>query len=245
MRIHWPLLLPATLSAVLLSQPGSRAAEPTAPPPQAALADADAAPAKEAFERWLVGTLGVAAGRYDVVVAAIEQDAVVVKFSAGGLMGREGTARIRRDGSQWVTHRIFDAGPGVWIYPEAFVHDFRHRMVRGTMGEMRTLANGVESYSIDNNQYPVTPDLAELARVLEPVYMGKIPRRDGWGRDLRYVSTPGEYCIVSLAGDGLPDVPAASDVGSLRTPPSTGNGASHDIAKDLVFCMGGMVSWFE
>ena len=220
------------------------AAPPATTPSPASMTDAEALPATKAFERWLEGTLGVARGQHDVLVASIEPDAVVVTFSAGSanpMSPTGGVARLRRSGSGWSVDRIYLEGPDLWVYPEAYVHDFQRRRAQRTMGEMRTLATAVESYSIDNNQYPVGASPTDLEMALEPTYIGRVPERDGWGSPFLYVAEPSEYCVVSLGAGGEPDVPTPRDVHVL----SKGAGASNDISRDIVFCTGSFVSWYE
>lgn len=79
-----------------------------------------------------------------------------------------------------------------------------------TMADIRSIGTAVESYGIDNNQYPPAHSLDELAKLLAPTYIKTLPRQDGWGHDFRYVcwreqsDSPGpdSYLIASPGKDG-------------------------------------------
>jgi type II secretory pathway pseudopilin PulG len=82
---------------------------------------------------------------------------------------------------------------------------------RQTMADMRSIATAwearatdVNTYNIDHKQQ-VTAD--DMARVLEPKYVLKLPRKDGWGNPFRFtISGDGQtYVIRSLGSDGRPD----------------------------------------
>ena len=109
-----------------------------------------------------------------------------------------------------------------------------------TMGDMRTIATALESYSIDAKQYPsmlaVDPaHLAILARQLEPTYAKQVPRADGWGHPLSVVSTPTEYTITSMGKDGVPDSVAPHDVAP--------HGGTTDFNADIIFSTGSFVQF--
>jgi len=73
------------------------------------------------------------------------------------------------------------------------------------MGDLRTIATAVESYSIDHGPYPRHVGNVEgLARFVEPTYIRVLPTRDGWGTPLWYVSTlaaPKAYRIQAFGSD--------------------------------------------
>lgn len=99
-----------------------------------------------------------------------------------------------------------------------------------TMGDIRTIATAVESYSIDNNAYPTTSGtISGIASFLEPTYIKKVPTEDGWAGVFQYtVDTNGqEYTIESFGKDGIDSGPAS--------------GTTTDFRHDLVFSTGSFV----
>ena len=96
----------------------------------------------------------------------------------------------------------------------------RHReRQKRTIGDLRTAATAVESYSIDNQHYPVVPSIDELRPFVEPTYVKVLPLRDGWGRPFAYVSDGQEYTIASRGPDGdwEPTRPDGENVNTLPT----------------------------
>ena len=79
------------------------------------------------------------------------------------------------------------------------------------MASMRALATAVETYSIDNNDYPGPTDGAVPASTLEPVlvptYTRHLPTHDEWGHALLFWSTPTTYAVISTGADGIEDAP--------------------------------------
>jgi type II secretion system protein G len=81
-----------------------------------------------------------------------------------------------------------------------------------SMSEMRSVATAWESRATDYNAYqaagiswPNATDLiSELAPTLEPTYMKKVPRYDGWGTEFRVGATPASYAIRSYGADRIP-----------------------------------------
>jgi type II secretory pathway pseudopilin PulG len=71
-----------------------------------------------------------------------------------------------------------------------------------TMGDMRTIATAVESYSIDFNAYPRVGSITALAALTEPTFVKRLPLRDGWGNPYRFESDGDEYSVSSAGPDG-------------------------------------------
>ena len=118
----------------------------------------------------------------------------------------------------------------------------QYRRQYRTMGDMRTLATAMESYSIDARVYPITPKdrLVEaewLAKLLEPTYVKAMPRVDAWGRALLVESAATEYTIISRGSDGSADGP--------NVPRPSANGGTSDIRSDLIFSTGSFVQFPE
>lgn len=104
-----------------------------------------------------------------------------------------------------------------------------------TMGDLRTVATALESYSIDTQRYPTIQaknpaEFDVLAHILEPTYVKSLPRSDGWGGAFVVVSTTNEYSVTSFGRDGLPNSVAPHHVEP--------NGGTTDFRADIVFSTG-------
>lgn len=71
-----------------------------------------------------------------------------------------------------------------------------------TMGDMKTIANGVESYDVDNAMYPDVSDMTGLRQYLSPFYIQNFPIRDGWNTEFVYVVDTTAYDIYTLISYG-------------------------------------------
>ncbi len=72
-----------------------------------------------------------------------------------------------------------------------------------TMGDMKTLANGIESYDVDNGFYP-NDNFSNLHNYISSFYIQAFPRRDGWNNEFSYyveTSTLDIYTLVSYGRD--------------------------------------------
>ncbi len=80
-----------------------------------------------------------------------------------------------------------------------------------TMGDMKTIANGLESYNTDYTQYPTGATTVEgLRDYLVPFYIQTLPIRDGWNTLFQYsVGTSGSgntndiYTVQSFGRDRI------------------------------------------
>jgi general secretion pathway protein G len=104
-----------------------------------------------------------------------------------------------------------------------------------TMSDMRTVATANESYSIDNNQYTVLAagSVGGIATYMEPTYVRKMPRRDGWVSDLQYVGAASEYTVTSWGKDK-----AAAGGGTVDS-----NGHTTDFRNDIIYSTGAFVQF--
>ena len=101
-----------------------------------------------------------------------------------------------------------------------------------TMGDIRTIATAVESYSIDNNQYPSGgANVSTISSFLEPTYIKKLPTEDGWNNAYQYDVDANfqEYTIESYGKDGQNTGPAS--------------GGTTDFTHDIVFSTGSFVAY--
>ena len=116
-----------------------------------------------------------------------------------------------------------------------------------SMSDMRTLATAVESYSVDNNNYPSASCSANsftsgTATVLDdssfasliPTYVGKTVLKDGWSHYFRYaVSSPqDQYRIECLGRDNAYD-------GSIVC------GTTTNFNNDIIYSNGTFIQWPE
>ncbi len=101
-----------------------------------------------------------------------------------------------------------------------------------TMADLRSVGTAVESYSIDNNVYPVAAAMSTLEGFVEPVYIRTAPLTDGWTRTFQVAATIGEYTVCSGGKDG-------------GTCPADGAGATQSFNSSITFTSGQFVQWPE
>jgi len=101
-----------------------------------------------------------------------------------------------------------------------------------TMADLRSIGTAVESYSIDNNVYPVSTAMSTLETFIEPVYIRTAPLADGWTRTFQVAAAIGEYTVCSGGKDG----------GACIT---DGAGATQTFGSSITFANGQFVQWPE
>ena len=102
-----------------------------------------------------------------------------------------------------------------------------------TMADLRSLGTAVETYSIDNNEYPTAANFAALEPTVEPTYIRTAPDQDGWSNAFTVDSDPGEYTLCSNGKDGA---------GSCENDSA---GATNDFDDSITFSNGQFVQWPE
>jgi general secretion pathway protein G len=71
-----------------------------------------------------------------------------------------------------------------------------------TMADMRSLGTAVESYAVDNNNYPVAASANTLKGIVEyGAYMKNMPTTDGWSNTYQVASAASNYTISSNGKD--------------------------------------------
>jgi hypothetical protein len=85
----------------------------------------------------------------------------------------------------------------------------RSRMER-TARDMETIGAGLEGYALREYQYPNVKTIDDLARVLEPRYLTRMPRRDGQDQPFKYVvscsqNQCGNYQLSASSGEVFSD----------------------------------------
>jgi general secretion pathway protein G len=71
-----------------------------------------------------------------------------------------------------------------------------------TMADLRSLAIAIETYQVDEANYPTASDIATLNASLAPVYLRTGIVKDGWGNNFIVEAVTGEYTIGSPGKDG-------------------------------------------
>lgn len=113
---------------------------------------------------------------------------------------------------------------------------------RHAMADLRSISTAAEQFSVDHNSYPVAASIDELARILEPQYVKKLPHADDWGNPYRYFvrriqkDEPQNYVVVCLGSDGIPEV---------KDPWSYPQGPTTDYANDIVYSDGQFIRYPE
>lgn len=125
------------------------------------------------------------------------------------------------------------------------VPNFLNAVDRGkqkrTMADIRSVATAVETFSIDENRYPTSlggtwVPIDQIASKLEPTYIRKLPREDGWGNKLMFQGNGREYRIVSPGKDGKLD---RNWTGHIQ------GGGTSTFSADIVFGDGQFLVWPE
>ena len=101
-----------------------------------------------------------------------------------------------------------------------------------TMADLRSIGTAIESYSIDNNFYPVAADIAALSTSVEPLYIRNTPAVDGWSKAIGVASIITEYTVCSGGKDG----------GACT---GDGGGAMQSFNDSITFTNGQFVQWPE
>jgi type II secretion system protein G len=105
---------------------------------------------------------------------------------------------------------------------------------KATMGDMKSIGEAVEDYMTDAYMVPAGVNtIAALAPYLQPFYIKVLPRVDGWGHSMAYVSQGvGEnqdiYSLISYGRDGIAG-PIALDVTLSPYVVTTMSGFANDI----------------
>jgi general secretion pathway protein G len=116
-----------------------------------------------------------------------------------------------------------------------------------SMADMRALATAIESYAVDNNQYPTAAcpggaytsggfsDLTSASfSNLSPTYIATAIRKDGWGRFFAYAlaSDSQQYAVRCNGRDGSPQ-------GTFTC------GTTTNFNDDILYSNGSFVQWPE
>jgi hypothetical protein len=109
---------------------------------------------------------------------------------------------------------------------------------RRTLSDLKAIAEACEGFSSDSRSYPGPTNgwvpVEKIATYLEPVYIGRLPRTDGWENPILYWSDGGSYRVLSMGRDGRIDRDWTRQVDPVAS-------AGHDA--DIVFGDGRLLAW--
>lgn len=145
-----------------------------------------------------------------------------------------------------------------WVAVPNFLKARNRSRQKQTMADIRTIATAWEARATDINSYSVGAEhnsrvgasvrmsterrvtAAELAGSLEPTYIRKLPRTDGWGTEFQFTTGGYEmanqaqtYTIRSLASDGRAD-----RIANL-------SGSTTDFSDDVIYSNGSFIRYPE
>jgi len=108
---------------------------------------------------------------------------------------------------------------------------------RRSMADIRSIGTALEAYSVDFNYYPKVSltDVAVtgLQTYLEPTYIKKLPKTDGWNRDIMVINDANgtSYTLYSRGKNGQKD--------------TWSQGPKTSFDDDIVFANGQFYQWPE
>ena len=82
-----------------------------------------------------------------------------------------------------------------------------------------------------------------IGNLLSPVYIRTLPLVDAWGNEFLMWGTEGEYVVMSLGADGVPD--QYYGFSDERTGQFPFGGGFTDPDNDIIFANGQFVQWPE
>ena len=108
-----------------------------------------------------------------------------------------------------------------------------------TMADIRSIATAVEAYSVDNSFYPrlgssATLEASGVINYIEPTYIRRAPRNDGWGSPFGWIGTTAgtDYSIWSAGSDKNATIVACVD-------------AQTTFQADIIYSNGSFLCWPE
>jgi general secretion pathway protein G len=108
-----------------------------------------------------------------------------------------------------------------------------------TMADVRTIGTAIEAYAVDNSSYPISPiNVVDttLGNLIEPTYVKRAPRNDGWNFPLRSLSEAQGYTV---GGAGRDKVFQLGDFSSYTL------GTTTDMDCDIIYSSGSFTVWPE
>jgi general secretion pathway protein G len=71
-----------------------------------------------------------------------------------------------------------------------------------TMSDLRSISTAVESYAIENANYPTASTLPAMKALIDPAFFNAMPLNDGWANAFQADSLGNSYTIYSQGKDG-------------------------------------------
>ena len=73
-----------------------------------------------------------------------------------------------------------------------------------TIADLRSIATGIEAYTVDYGLPPTTQPFPDLAALLRPYHSQHVPVSDHWGHAYTYISDASKnYSVMSYGKDGV------------------------------------------
>ncbi len=105
-----------------------------------------------------------------------------------------------------------------------------------TMADMRAIGTAVESYAVDNNEYPAGGSaVSGISGVLEPRYIAQMVVNDAWNHAYDYTASPA----------GSPQVYSVESYGKNGEDEGVYAGSTTDFNNDIIFSQGLFVEYPE
>jgi len=121
----------------------------------------------------------------------------------------EDGVRTTHFGPQWMSGTAVTSGFAAALALPNLMAAIDRGKTRQTLTDIRAIAQACERFSTDSRNYPGPTDgwvpVERIAALLEPVYIGQLPRTDGWENPILYWSNGGSYRILSMGRDGRID----------------------------------------
>ena len=145
---------------------------------------------------------------------------------------------------EYESSSAFDVGVVPGVVAAIAIPNMLNAIQRGkqkrTMSDMRTFGTAVESFNLDHHAYPVGTSPGDVAGVLAPTYVKRLPTEDGWQNQLYFRSDGKRYLIVSAGKDKEWERAWSSCMGGCP-----GLGATTNFDNDIVFSDGAFVQYPE
>jgi type II secretion system protein G len=71
-----------------------------------------------------------------------------------------------------------------------------------TMSDLRAIGTAIETYAVEQANYPISNSAATLQPLIDPVYIKNMPMVDGWANTFQSESSRFAYTIYSQGKDG-------------------------------------------